>query len=466
MSEDFYSQAQKMKERLNKTSPSFCLAKWLQLSLHLPTGRTHSCYHPPSHKVPLEEIAKNVSALHNTQHKKEQRKLMLEGKRPAECAYCWKVEDLKGNHLSDRHYRSTETWAAERFEEVAQAPWDMDIHPAYLEVNFNHACQFKCSYCSPQLSSSWMAEVKKEGHFPTIWGHNRLDWLTSQDLIPISITEENPYVTAFWKWWPEVYPHLRVFRMTGGEPLIDENTFKVFEYVKKHPNPQLSLSMTSNMCPPEAAFARFLKSSKEMVEKNNIKEFFLYASLDSVGAQAEYIRNGLDFSRFSKNVEDYLETVPGSQISFILTFNNLSVVGFKKYLEYMMSLRKKYSKDVQRVNFDTPFLRAPEFLSLQILSAAEKNILKETIEWAKTKKQKSAEDLIGLTDMEIAKMERVLEWVMQEVPEKKLSHYRTDFYLFFTEHDRRRKTNFLKTFPEMESFWNTCRKTAQFFSSQ
>ena len=46
-----------------------------------------------------------------------------------------------------------------------------------------------------------------------------------------------------------IYRDLKVFRMTGGEPLMDSNTFKVFDYVNENPNP-LDLSITSNMCPP------------------------------------------------------------------------------------------------------------------------------------------------------------------------------------------------------------------------
>ena len=63
-----------MLSELNKVSPSFCLAKWYNVSIHIPTGQTHSCYHPKSHHVPMEEIAVDVSALHNTKYKKEQRK--------------------------------------------------------------------------------------------------------------------------------------------------------------------------------------------------------------------------------------------------------------------------------------------------------------------------------------------------------------------------------------------------------
>ena len=97
---------------IDKVSNSFCLAKWLQVTLHLQNGRTHSCHHPKTHHVPIEELRDNPSALHNTKFKKEQRKMMLEGERPAECQYCWNVEDLPGSHLSDRYNKSMDTeWA-------------------------------------------------------------------------------------------------------------------------------------------------------------------------------------------------------------------------------------------------------------------------------------------------------------------------------------------------------------------
>jgi len=94
----------KAEEAKAKLGHGLCLAKWKQVSLHLPTGLNNSCYHPPLHQIDAAELENNPGALHNTAHKKEQRKIMLRDERPSECSYCWTQEDL-GN-LSDRHYRS------------------------------------------------------------------------------------------------------------------------------------------------------------------------------------------------------------------------------------------------------------------------------------------------------------------------------------------------------------------------
>ena len=109
MSSDYMKSAQEAKQRLDTVSDTMCLAKWMQTSLHLTTGMTNSCYHPPLHKINKDQIKHTPSKLHNTDHKKKIRRMMLEGQSPGECSYCWNVEDTGA--MSDRHYRSGEPWA-------------------------------------------------------------------------------------------------------------------------------------------------------------------------------------------------------------------------------------------------------------------------------------------------------------------------------------------------------------------
>jgi len=54
---DYLKDAEYAKQKLAIVSDSFCLAKWAQTSLHLTTGHTNSCYHPPLHRIPVEPLA-------------------------------------------------------------------------------------------------------------------------------------------------------------------------------------------------------------------------------------------------------------------------------------------------------------------------------------------------------------------------------------------------------------------------
>ena len=348
--------ADKAKEQLDEISPTMCYAKWSQVSMHLTNGKTHSCYHPPTHSIDVNELQTNPSALHNTKEKKEQRALMLKGERPDGCSYCWNIEDTGGR--SDRVYRSGEYWAQNAREEIAEAGADGNINPRYVEVNFNQACNFKCSYCSPHLSTAWHEEIDEHGPYQIMDGeHNNTDSLNKGGLMPLRVAQkENPYVTAFWKWWPELYKNLEVFRMTGGEPLMDSNTFKVLDYVYENPNAWLEMSLTSNMCPPKPILMDMLISKLQKMEEIQIwedpnkfnpnsgnnwyvapacKNFSTFVSVDGFGEQAEYMRNGLCFKTLQNNVQRILKETDNTTVTFINTFNLLSVTSLREFLQWL-----------------------------------------------------------------------------------------------------------------------------------
>ncbi len=452
------SAAEQMK---NKLGEGLCIAKWQQVSLHLPTGLTNSCYHPPLHQIDATLLKDNPSALHNTPYKKEQRRIMLKHERPQECSYCWTQEDL-GN-LSDRHYRSGEPWAAEHFDRIVNSTGDEDEIPSYVEVNFNHACNLKCSYCSPQFSSSWADEMVRYGAYPTSNPHNDPSHFADRRR-PIPAREDNPYVDAFWEWWPSLYPKLKHFRMTGGEPLLDKNTYRVFDYALAFPNPDLHIDVTSNFSVDERSWNRYLNYVKQLCN-TNIEHFMQYVSLDTgIAAHAEYIRHGLDFVKCTGRADLFLEEIPyRNSLTFIITMNNLNILGLKDLLRAILSMRKRHSQTYQRVWFDTPILRQPTWQSLQILPPVYAKRLQDVVDWMRENLETADRPFQGFKDYEVQRIQRVLDWMQEgsKLDPEYVKLQRADFYRFFNEHDKRRDTNFLKTFPEMREFWEECRYHAQ-----
>jgi len=445
---DFQSSAEQMHRDLG---PALCLAKWKQVSLHLPTGLNNSCYHPPLHPIDPAAIEKNPAALHNTQHKKAQRKIMLQQERPGECSYCWNMEDL--GKLSDRHYRSGEPWAAVDFERIKNSTGDEeDVIPSYVEVNFNNACNLKCSYCSPQFSSSWQQEVDRHGAFPTLVPHNAAEHFSGSRR-PIPARDHNPYVEAFWAWWPTLYPELKHFRMTGGEPLMDRNTYRVFDYVLENPKSDLHLAVTSNFSVEPELSSRYFDYVKRLCD-TDIEHFMQYVSVDSgIGPQAEYIRHGLDFDRLTHNVETYLRNIPyRNSLTFIVTMNNLSVTGFLPLIQWILDLRRRHSKTYQRVWFDTPVLRQPAWQSLQTLPESYAVKLEQAKDFMLANLETAADPFHGFKDYEVQRLERDIAW-MRSASNTSSTRHLADFYRFFSEHDRRRGTNFEETFPEMLTWW-------------
>ncbi len=113
--------------------------------------------------------------------------------------------------------------------------------------------------------------------------------------------------------------------------------------------------------------------------------------------------------------------------------------------------------------FDTPLLRQPTWQSLQLLPESYADQL-ETV-WAFMLKniETGSTQFHGFKDYEIARLDRDMAWMRdgQKLDQLYVQQNKADFYRFFVEHDRRRGTDFLKTFPEMSDWWSECKYHAQ-----
>ena len=478
------------KEKLNKTSPSFCLAKWNQVTIHLNSGTTHSCHHCPAHKIPLEELKNNPSAIHNTLEKKNTRKMMLEGKRPSECDFCWRVEDLKDKNVySDRVKKSNEFWNEDRIETVPKMPWDANIAPKYLELDFSNACNFKCIYCSPAYSTSWMKEVREHGpHKLEPWDFNSLYIMEKENMMPWEGEEQdNPYIQAFWKWLPDIVDSLQVIRLTGGEPLLSKNTFKLIDYYIDHPQPDAIFDINSNLGAPDAFIDKLIESINKLFANKAIKKMTIFTSCEATGAKAEYIRHGLNYERWVKNVDRILSETP-ARVTVMSTYNMLSVTSYKDFLADMLKLLHKHitpykpglnQKGWHPLHIDFPYLRYPYFLSAWVLTEDYLKHIKETvdfieqnqIEWGSYPDPINPRagylpyvQKVGFTDWMLHDAKR-LYGVLENAIVNNIGRVnpvevdRKAFWKFVDENDRRRGSKFLEVFPEMTEFYNFCKNT-------
>ena len=447
------------RDKLNKVGKGFCLMKWQTETLYLHTGDNHSCYHPRPHRIPLEEIAVNPSALHNTSWKKQQRKKMLEGGRPEECYYCWNIEDLEGDHISDRMIHSNSHYAIEDYDTIKNLNWEADWNPRHLEVSFGNKCNFKCIYCCPQASSSWVDEIQRFGNHDLSYDQYGINFI--KDGSYYSPEAYNPYIDAFWKWWPDLIKDLRVLRITGGECLINPNTYKMLDMLDETPAPNLDIHINSNMGMATKFVEKMTDKINKLLDEGKIGNFMLFSSVESWDKKAEYIRSGFDCELWEKNIKTYLNSNKHNSINLMCTYHNLSVRNsFKLLLDKIMEWRTEFlvKEGESRIRFDTPYLKEPPWFILPTLPDSylddQKDILKYII--------KNRIDKIGwhgFNEMEYEKMKRVTN-VMIENPftDEQIENGRKDFYKFINENDRRRNVNFLETFPEYEDFYELCKQ--------
>jgi organic radical activating enzyme len=463
--DEFNKRNKEVKQKLNEIGIGMCLAKWTQTTIHLGLGHTHSCHHPRTHVIPIEEIKKNPSALHNTLYKKELRKEMIEGKRPSECNYCWNIEDLKDeNNYSDRILKSAEDWSLPFFDNVIKSSYTENFNPKYVEISFSNVCNFKCSYCMPSVSSQWMEEIERHGGYPTSTNYNNLDWVKKQQKMPIPLREENPYIEAFWKWWPDLYKDVQHFRITGGEPLLDKNTFRILDYVIENPNTELELSINTNLCVPENLYNKFIEKVKIIEENKLVKQFTMYTSCEAYSTSAEYIRYGLNYKKWLNNFYRYVGEIPRSKAIIMATYNCLSITTFEKFLEDVLRIMKLSNilslSEKKHISLDIPYLNNPPHQNVKILTNDFSRYLDRQIEFMEKNQYDYLKCPWGFKDLEVHKLKRIKslledDFAKIETDQDKIN--RKDFAIFVDEHDKRRGTNFLETFPEMADFYYLCK---------
>src|SRR6056300_45135 len=440
---------------LNNIGPGFCLAKWTQVTIHLASGINHSCHHVGAHKIPLDELAKNPNALHNTREKKQIRKEMLSGKRPAECDYCWRIED-NTQEYSDRILKSNESWSQVDKNKIIKATGDEDFYPRYVEVSFSNVCNFKCAYCGPPFSSKWTEEIKKYGPYTTSGiPYNAI----KESQIPIPEREHNPYIEAFWKWFPTAVKHMHNFRITGGEPLLSKHTFRVMQHLLDNPQPNLEFAINSNACPPGELWDKFIYKVQQLEKTNSVKSFILYTSAESFGKQAEYSRDGMNWRMFEVNVEKFLKNTQ-SHLRFMSAFNILSLPSLDYFLHFVYKLKTKYNVNDNRVLIDFAYVRHPQFLDIKVATPKIiQRYLKSSIDYMTKHERPYGRDIhTGFDNAEIFKLNRIYQDCLSRFGKNiDVSFDRKRFGQFINLYDQRRNKSFVDTFPEYKQFLEMCR---------
>jgi hypothetical protein len=155
------------KQILDTKSASFCAAKWYNATIWLGSGMSTSCHHPPAHQIDTEAIKLNPKAIHNTVEKKMDRLDMQLGTRPKGCEYCWKIEDMGRDSISDRVYKS-KIYPIESLDEAYKKDHREDVDLRTLEIAFDRTCQFACSYCNPAFSSTWVRDIRTNGAYTSL----------------------------------------------------------------------------------------------------------------------------------------------------------------------------------------------------------------------------------------------------------------------------------------------------------
>jgi len=443
------------RKHLDTKSASFCGAKWYNATVWLGSGMTTSCHHPLPHKIDPIAVQTNPKLLHNTPEKKEQRRQMQCGERPEGCNYCWKIEDMGSEHLSDRVYKSW-IYTDDELTDAYTSDHNDDFDLRSLEIAFDRTCNFACSYCNPAFSSTWVKDLNKNGSYESLVSDGRGHFTHTHDSNQLyGYGEFNPYVEAFFKWWEsDLHKTLRQLRVTGGEPLMSADLWKLVEWFEKNGDKsQTSLAINSNLVAKPELIQRLIDVKK------HLPSLGVYTSAEATDGAAEYIRDGMVFDQWWKNIQRLHEA--GIDTHCMCTINALCLETLPALVDRIMNKRIEYgNRRFAIMSFN--ILRFPSFQSPLVLDDKIKqrhvnNLAQLRKRWTSDQGHIDSPDVFH--EFETGQLDRLIEY-LQVVHTPHSDSFDTpklhnDFKKFYQQYDVRRNKNFSKTFPELEEWYET-----------
>jgi organic radical activating enzyme len=372
---------------------------------------------------------------------------MQAGRRPRGCEYCWKIEDMGRDAVSDRVYKSR-IYPIQALQEASTTPASEDVNLRTLEISFDRTCQFACSYCNPAFSTTWVRDIRENGAYQGLVSDGRNHFTHAHDGAQLyQYGEVNPYAEAFFRWWEtDLHQTLQELRITGGEPLMSGHTWKLIDWFKNNQGrSQTRLAINSNLGMLPDRIEYFLHRVQD------IPHLEIYTSNESMGAQAEYIRDGLKFSQWLTNVHQLLGSPTVKAVHSMCTINALCLDSLPEYLTLLMALKQQYGRD--RMSFTLNILRFPSFQSPLVLPQALREHYRQALQdWLDY-----YHDNPLLHEHEINHLRRLIDYLdVVKTPHCEafdLPQLLNDFGKFYKQYDQRRGKDFAKIFSRLNEWY-------------
>jgi hypothetical protein len=182
-------------------------------------------------------------------------------------------------------------------------------------------------------------------------------------------------------------------------------------------------------------------------------EVDIYTSQEATALQAEYIRDGLDYSAWSANVNLLLNNKNIRAVHCMATINALCLDSLTQLLDQLLEFKQRYGRN--RVSYTLNILRFPSFQSPLVLPNELRTQYKDRLQdWLTTNLDNPL-----LHEHEINQMQRLVDYLdVVKTPHSEafeMPKLLNDFKQFYTQYDHRRHKNFTAAFPNLEDWYQT-----------
>jgi len=308
---------------------SLCMAPWVHTYLSPQTERRMCCASREPAQNFQQYIDTNAGSGSyipitldehwNSDHMRNVRKRMMNGERLSECEVCdnklLNVDVYRDYFWNMFKHHYDEIWSC------TDAAGATTMKPISWDYRFSNLCNFKCRTCGDMLSSSWESEQRQ---------HNMIDWDNPKNtwMLPKIRNEisnfQNTQIEAEFAQAVEEHRIEEIY-WVGGEPLMYEQHWRYMQrIIELGDGPKLYARYNTNL---SSINFRGVHLFEDILSQ--CRDWQICASLDGTSWIGEYIRTGLNYSRWLQNYKEGLkyQTYPKQmRIDFTLTLPGLSEI--------------------------------------------------------------------------------------------------------------------------------------------
>ena len=264
-------------------SKTFCIYPWIHLHAY-PTGEAYPCCHAEMGVGQVGNCRTNTleEIWHDRPMVNLRNDMLSETKNPA-CDRCYEQEEsgfFSGRRSANKHH-------GHHVGRVNDEKFEM----TYWDIRFSNLCNLKCRSCGHIFSSQWYQDQAK------LAGG---DWKDRNTVLNYAGRTE----TDMWEQLLTHIDYVEQIYFAGGEPLLMEEHYHILDELVRRRRFDVRLIYNTNFTHTD------LKGQSVFEYWRQFHSVAVGASLDDMGARAEYIRKGTDWKTVESNRAEMIRTCP------------------------------------------------------------------------------------------------------------------------------------------------------------
>jgi len=351
----------------------FCIIPWVHMYFS-PDGDVFPCCVSSINKLGNVK-EQTIEEIWNSPVIKDMRVKFLNNEEPKNCYKCFSQE--KVNFRSPRiQFNSDFGKHEEKARSITYVDGTVDdLNLIYWDFRFSNICNFKCRMCGHGLSSAWYDETIESD---PDYKFDRIIHINDNSKSNIL-----SYLDKFIDSVEEVY-------FAGGEPLIMDEHYYILDKLIELGRTDVKIRYNTNL-------SKLSYKGKSVLDYwNQFTDVHVHISIDGKGNVAEYIRNGLKWKTFDKNLKEVIK-LSHLRLAFSITPQIYNICDLPNLIDYLIELTGSDGHFIM-----SNILHHPAYYSITVLPLELKTLIAgQLIERIKSLKERNyniaAEALAGVT---------------------------------------------------------------------